>query len=430
MIGQAKPDGYTPAPNLPQSGAWLRGLREAALVRFQAMGLPQRRDEYWRYTDPTRLTVAQAATVSGAGAGAGGVVSAAFDAAQALQLVFTDGVFDGAASSPDLALDGVEIDHLAEACAHDLHWARDIYGQLETNGQTPVARPLAAWNTAMAAQGVLIRARAAVLRPIQIVYQGTDMQADLILHHCIRLEEGAQLTLLETGCSGARSNHVLEVDLGDRAQFHHLRLQGEDAVAARVTHIFAQLGCDSHMRSFTLSADGALIRNEAVIEMLGADASAHIAGAALGKGRVHHDDTIFVTHGAPNCESRQVFKKVLRDGAVGVFQGKILVRPVAQKTDGYQISQALLLDDDAQFLAKPELEIYADDVKCSHGSTTGALDETALFYLRSRGVGLVQAQALLVLAFLAEVLEEIEDRDLAALVQTQLEMWLDRQQTL
>ena len=164
--------------------------------------------------------------------------------------------------------------------------------------------------------------------------------------------------------------------------------------------------------------------------MLGADASAHIAGAALGKGRVHHDDTIFVTHGAPNCESRQVFKKVLRDGAVGVFQGKILVRPVAQKTDGYQISQALLLDDDAQFLAKPELEIYADDVKCSHGSTTGALDETALFYLRSRGVGLVQAQALLVLAFLAEVLEEIEDRDLAALVQTQLEMWLDRQQTL
>ena len=121
---------------------------------------------------------------------------------------------------------------------------------------------------------------------------------------------------------------------------------------------------------------------------------------------------------------------MLRDGAVGVFQGKILVRPVAQKTDGYQISQALLLDDDAQFLAKPELEIYADDVKCSHGSTTGALDETALFYLRSRGVGLVQAQALLVLAFLAEVLEEIEDRDLAALVQTQLEMWLDRQQTL
>lgn len=426
MIGQAKPDGYTPAPSLPQSGAWLRGLREVALARFQAMGLPQRRDEYWRYTDPTRLTVAQPATAQGAIGGG----SAAFDAAGALRLVFTDGVFDGAASSADLALAGVEIDQLAEACAHDLHWARDIYGQLEANGQTPVARPLAAWNTAMAAAGVLIRVRTAVSRPIQIVYQGTDMQADVILHHCIRLEEGAQLTLLETGCSGARSNHVLEVDLGDRAQFHHLRLQGDDAVAARITHIFARLGCDSQMRSFTLSADGVLIRNEAVIEMLGADGRAHIAGAALGKGRVHHDDTVFITHGAPNCESRQVFKKVLRDGAVGVFQGKILVRPIGQKTDGYQISQALLLDDDAQFLAKPELEIYADDVKCSHGSTTGALDETALFYLRSRGVGLAQAQALLVLAFLAEVLEEIDDRDLAALVQTQLEMWLDRQQSL
>jgi Fe-S cluster assembly protein SufD len=102
---------------------------------------------------------------------------------------------------------------------------------------------------------------------------------------------------------------------------------------------------------------------------------AHVAGACVGDGDFHHDDTVFVTHDAVNCESRQVFKKVLRNGAVGVFQGKILVKPGAQKTDGYQISQSLLLDDDSQFLAKPELEIYADDVACSHGSTSGAIDE-------------------------------------------------------
>ncbi len=133
----------------------------------------------------------------------------------------------------------------------------------------------------------------------------------------------------------------------------------------------------------------------------------------MGDGDFHHDDTVFITHDAVNCESRQVFKKVLRNGAVGVFQGKILVKAGAQKTDGYQISQSLLLDDDSQFLAKPELEIYADDVACSHGSTSGAIDEQALFYLRSRGVPEAKAVDLLTLSFVAEAIEEIEDSDLA-----------------
>jgi Fe-S cluster assembly protein SufD len=153
---------------------------------------------------------------------------------------------------------------------------------------------------------------------------------------------------------------------------------------------------------------------------------AHVAGACLGDGDFHHDDTVFVTHDAVACESRQVFKKVLRKGATGVFQGKILVKPGAQQTDGYQISQSLLLDEDAQFLAKPELEIYADDVKCSHGSTSGAIDETALFYLRSRGVPTGTATDLLVLAFLAEALAEIEDGALAEEIHARLEAWLAR----
>ena len=140
--------------------------------------------------------------------------------------------------------------------------------------------------------------------------------------------------------------------------------------------------------------------------------------------RLHHDDTIFITHQGRACESRQVFKKVLRNGATGVFQGKILVKQSAQKTDGYQISQSLLLDGISQFLAKPELEIYADDVKCSHGSTSGAIDETALFYLQSRGVPKRVAQSLLVLAFLAEAVDEIADSAVADLVRARLEDWL------
>jgi Fe-S cluster assembly protein SufD len=153
---------------------------------------------------------------------------------------------------------------------------------------------------------------------------------------------------------------------------------------------------------------------------------AHIAGAAVGDGTFHHDDTVFITHAGLRCESRQVFKKVLKNGAVGVFQGKILVKPGAQKTDGYQISQSLLLDGDSQFLAKPELEIYADDVKCSHGSTSGAIDEVALFYLRSRGVPDAAAKSLLVLAFLAETIAEIDDESIAADIRLRLQNWLER----
>jgi Fe-S cluster assembly protein SufD len=179
-------------------------------------------------------------------------------------------------------------------------------------------------------------------------------------------------------------------------------------------------------KSFTLTVNGRLTRNECVIEFRGDDAVAHVAGAAMGDGGFHHDDTVFVTHDAERCESRQVFKKVLRNGAVGVFQGKILVRPGAQKTDGYQKSQALLLDEDATFLAKPELEIYADDVACSHGSTSGAIDETALFYLRSRGIPEHIAADLLVLAFLADAIEEIEDEAIADDITGRLVAWLAR----
>jgi len=219
----------------------------------------------------------------------------------------------------------------------------------------------------------------------------------------------------------------MEVDIADTGVLHHVRAQGRDHERRAVTGSFARLGAGSVFKSFTLTVNGVLTRNECVIELTGDDAVAHVAGACLGDGAdFHHDDTVFVTHDAVNCESRQVFKKVLRNGATGVFQGKILVKSGAQKTDGYQISQSLLLDGDSQFLAKPELEIYADDVACSHGSTSGAIDETALFYLRARGVPERQATDLLVLAFLAEALEEIDDDSIAEELTDRLKAWFDR----
>lgn len=383
--------------------------------------LPTKRDEYWRYTDPRDLTCAApiAAVVFDDSDEA-----PVFGAVDRLKIVFNDGVFDADASD-DLALAGVEISLLSDAP----DWALGLYGTLETDGQTPVKRPLAALNTAQAMGGVMIRVSGKASKPVNLIYTHKSEVSDPILHHCIKLEEGAELTLLENGPAGARFNKVMEVDLGKGAKFHHIRTQGRDQTRRAVTHIFARVAQEALFKSFTLTANGALTRNECIIDIVGDDAFAHVAGAALGDGKkqpFHHDDTIFITHRGLRCESRQVFKKVLKNGAVGVFQGKILVKQGAQKTDGYQISQALLLDDDAQFLAKPELEIYADDVICSHGSTTGAIDETALFYLRSRGVPMVEAQSLLVLSFLADALNEIEDEGLRDEIGSRLEAWLNR----
>jgi Fe-S cluster assembly protein SufD len=385
------------------------------------MGLPGKRDEYWRYTDPSSLTAA--------GAPAAAVFDAsdeppAFDGIDRLKLVFVDGVFDAAASD-DLTMTGIEIDRLATMGVAP-HWAEDFYGDLEKAGQSPVARPLAAFNSAYATDGVLIRVTRTPVRPISLIYVHKSETSDATLHHCIRVEAGASLTVLESGPAAARLNKVMEVELAEGARFHHIRTQGRDHARRAVTHIFARLRRNAQFKSFTLTANGVLTRNEAIIELLGDDAAAHVAGAAVGDGKFHHDDTVFVTHGGQRCESRQVFKKVLKNGAVGVFQGKILVKNGAQKTDGYQISQALLLDGESQFLAKPELEIYADDVKCSHGSTSGAIDETALFYLRSRGVPLAQAQSLMVLAFLAQAIAEIDDEAIADDIRGRLEGWLAR----
>ena len=411
------------AESLTEHG-WLEQHRLNAQARLQSIGLPNRRDEYWKYTRPDRLiesTVPSAVTLSSED-------QSLFSNFEQIKIVFIDGVF-----SPEMSdnLEGqdVSIELLSQTKAKDGHWASDMYGQLEATGQSPVARPLATLNTALAEEGVLVHAKGATLKPVHLVYLRQNESSDVMLHHVVKVDSGASLSLLESGPAGARSNFVLETDIGAAGSFRHVRVQGRDQQRLAATHHFARLHQESIFKSFTLTANGALTRNECVIELLGDDGIAHVAGACVGDGDFVHDDTVFVTHDAVGCESRQVFKKVLRNGATGVFQGKILVKQDAQKTDGYQISQSLLLDEDSQFLAKPELEIYADDVACSHGSTSGAVDEDALFYLRSRGVPKAMATDMLTLSFLAEAVNEIDDDQLIECVVEWLEGWLARRRT-
>ena len=406
----------------PNGATWANNIRSEALVAFNDYGVPTKRDEYWKYTNPQKLTMIPtepAALFSND-------EPAMFESIDRVKVVFVDGILD-LSQSDDLILEGATIETLVDATSKDIHWAKDLFGSLEKNGQKPVKRPLAALNTAMAAEGLVIRITDKCKKPLAIRYIHNSETSDALVHNIIKIESNAQFTLLESGAGAARFNSVLEVDVADNADFHHVRTQGRDHERKTVTHIFGRLGKESIFKSFTMTVNGTLTRNDAVLEFTGDNARATVAGATAGDGEsFHHDDTVFITHDAVNCESRQVFKKVLRNGATGVFQGKILVKADAQKTDGYQISQGLLLDDNSNFLAKPELEIYADDVACSHGSTVGAIDEDAIFYLVSRGVPRKQAQDMLVLAFLAEAIDEIDSNDLADDINDRLAAWMNR----
>ncbi|MEO8531493.1 MAG: SufD family Fe-S cluster assembly protein, partial [Deltaproteobacteria bacterium] len=343
-------------------------------------------DEYWRFTDPQAVTA--------------NVAEAAGFAAPHLT----------AETSAH-----VEIIPLSQALKSDQSWVTDVYGQIEATAHTPVRRPLAALVAAFATDGQAIRVTG---DGGQLVIDHAARQTAALSHSVITVEAGASLTLIEIGAPPSGALTLIEADLADGASLHHIRLQ--DAAQTGVSHVFVRIGANATYQGFTLGAQGKALRNESVLTLAGAAGRAHIAAAWIGQGDAHHDDTVFITHAAPHCESRQVFRSVLGRGAVTAFQGKILVEQIAQKTDGYQLSQALLLDEDAQFLGKPELEIYADDVKCSHGSTTGSIDETSLYYLRSRGVPERQARHLLVLAFLNGTLDEVADPALRDMLETRI----------
>jgi Fe-S cluster assembly protein SufD len=403
------------APVPTGQAAWADAVRAEARARFEATGAPVRRDEYWKYTDPARLTAPKAM-----GAAAEPVATPeAFPGVDAAEFVFVNGRFR--ADLSDESVQGVEILTLAQTLGADIGFARGLFGALEAAGQEKVARPLAALNTAVATEGLVLRVTGEAARPVHIrclqVGEGAAM-----VRHLVKVEKGASVTVLE---SGASTNAVMEVDVAEGGAFRHVRLQS-DAPQAGATHLFARIAARGLFKTFTLSADGALTRNEVVFDLVGDHAVGHAAGGVLATGESLIDNTVFVTHTGVHGESRQVYKSVLDGRGRSVFQGKIFVREGAQKTDGYQISQSVLLSETAEFDAKPELEIYADDVKCSHGSTTGAMDEETLFYLRARGVPQREAEAMLVAAFVDEAIAEIDDEALAEAMRAHVAAWMAR----
>ncbi len=262
-------------------------------------------------------------------------------------------------------------------------------------------------------------------QPVEHVWTGRDKTLHAPVLNIV-LEEGAECTVLERhdGAGAYWKNMVTNITVGKNAKLHHYRLQNDsfDAVHTNMVHI--SLERDALYEGFSLNMGGKLSRHEMHAEINGPGTHCSFNGLNMFKGKQHGDTTILIEHKAPHCTSNQFYRNLLDDTARGVFQGKVHVHQSAQKTDAYQLSNTILLSQGAEMDTKPELEIYADDVKCSHGATTGQLDEEPLFYLRSRGLTEAQARLLLMQAFVDEAVDKIEDEMFKTLVKDCSGTWL------
>jgi Fe-S cluster assembly protein SufD len=398
---------------------WLNALRADAAVHFAARGFPTRRVEQWKYTD--LAPVAQAAFAEPLTMVDGALALPAALAPH--RAVFVDGRFRHDLST----LEGVP--YRATGMAQALADAEGWLGALAR----PDSEPLAALNTMLFEDGLLLDVPAGVAGGLlELVSVTVDPGRPFAFHprHLVRLGEGATLTLIETAAGGGTCLHnpVFEIEVAEGATLTHGRMLQEAASVFHLSTIYARIAAEGTYDNFTVAAGPRLTRNEIHAALVGPRAACHMNGAQMAAEGQHVDTTTSLDHAAPDCASRQTYKTVLAGRSRGVFQGRIHVHRVAQKTDGYQMNQALLLSEEAEIDSKPQLEIYADDVKCSHGATVGALDADSLFYLRSRGIPEAQARAMLVEAFLHEAVETVTDETLKGALTRALDAWWARQE--
>ncbi len=384
-------------------------VRAEAAALVASAGFPGPREEAWRYTPLRPFAETQfkpAVKVEPSAA-----LVARIPAVAGLRLVFVDGRFHS-------ELSGVPK-------GFDVTTGEPAFGSLAR----PAAEKLVALNTMLAEDGAAIHIPAGVdAGTVVLASLGTGNSVGFHPRHRIVLEPGARLTLVDAALGDGEYLHnpVLSFEVAEGAVVTHLRLQDEGAGAFHLSTCYAEVAAGATYDSFALTLGARLARMEVHARLAGSKAVAHLNAAQLLGGAQHADFTTVVRHDAPDTASRQTVKNVLTGRSRGVFQGKIEVDRIAQKTDGYQMNQALLLSPTAEMDSKPQLEIYADDVKCSHGATVGALDADQLFYLRSRGVPQSDARAILVRAFLSEALDPIAHEQARDAMEAAIAAWWDR----
>jgi Fe-S cluster assembly protein SufD len=403
-------------------------LRTSAFERFASTGLPHRRVEEWKYTDLRTLMrdAKPLANPPDAAARARAKQAGQLADFECRRLVFVDGAFvpdlsDLAAPEP-----GLTIRTMAHALdAGDPLLARHFAKVVATDD---VAVSL---NTAFMGDGALIHVAAGttVERPLHLVFAaGGEEPAAIFTRSLVVIEQGARVMLVESheGPPGRdyQVNTALELVVGDRAHVDHVKITREGGNALHLSSLMAAVGAQARFNEFAFTTGGAVVRNQLFLKFGGENTLAGIGGANLIRDRQHVDTTLVADHAAVGCQSRETFKSVLDDASRAVFQGKIIVRPGAQKTDAKMAAHALLLSENAEADNKPELEIFADDVQCGHGATTGALDDRLLFYLMARGIPAKEAEALLIQAFVGEAVEGIEHAGLREALMENVVAWL------
>jgi Fe-S cluster assembly protein SufD len=416
------------ATRLPGTG-WVKALRENAIAAFAADGLPHRRVEEWKYTDlRERLRDVPAPVAASSKA----VTTADLDRAlgplaalDADRIVLVDGTYRADLSKVAADAQVIELMSLAAMLAKAPGWLEAKFA----NDSGAVT----ALNRAFMTDGVMLKVRKdqTAKRPVLLVHARAAAEASAIaVRNVVSLEAGAKLTLIEAhialegAATGNLTNAVTDITVADGAACDHIKSFVDGAGSTHLSTWTVRIGKDAGYRGFQLTASPALARNDINITFAGEGSKLDLSGAFLARGSEHIDTTLVVDHAVPSCESRELFKGVLDGRAHGVFQGKIIVRPDAQKTDGKQMSQALMLSPDAQFSSKPELEIYADDVVCGHGATCTEIDGDLMFYCRSRGIPPDVARAMLTESFVGEAIEKIENEALRAAISTLAIDWL------
>jgi Fe-S cluster assembly protein SufD len=415
-------------------GEWVAELRRSAMGTFAARGLPHRRIEEWKYTDlRERLRDVPGLALSPARLPSRGEVDAALgplSRLDAFRVVLVDGHFAAPLSDTDFGA-GIELKLLGATLLKSPAWLQSKFTPERTGGDDP----LAVLNLAFMTDGVLLKATAgaAPSKPVLLVnLRASEAPASIAVRNIVSAEAGAHLALIEAHAAlpgAAARQHgtfATDVDVAAGASMTHTQVISAGTDASHLARWSVRIGADASYRAFQLTAGIGLARNELAIAFDGPDAKLDISGAFLGRGNDHLDTTLVVDHATTGCESRELFKGVLDGRARGVFQGKIVVRPEAQKTDGKQMAQVLMLSEDAEFDSKPELEIYADDVVCGHGTTAAEIDPEMVFYLRSRGIPLDEARAMLTESFVGEAIEKVESEPLRETLMEIATGWLRR----
>lgn len=421
---------------LPGTGK-VPDARQRAFDTFVQWGLPHRRVEDWKYTDLRvlmREVLPLAAAPGPAALEAAGKVLKARAIGGVRKLVLVDGWFVPELSDLENLEPGLQVRTLREALERG-EWASGeglIAADTSDRAAQDRSDPMIALNSAMMTDGVIIEVNdgAVLARPLHIVHVASSCTpAAMFTRSLLRIGKSTAATLIESfvaanTASTYQVHDALMILIGDSARLDHVRLVEDDREAFNISSSMVKLGAHAHFNSFVLTTGDIVSRYQAFIEFVGEGSRVEANGINLLNGCQHADTTLFLDHTVPNCTSREIFRAVVDDRGHSVFQGRIIVRPKAQKTDARMMTRALLLSDEAEADNKPELEIFADDVTCGHGATSGALDESLMFYLRARGLSEKEAQALLIQAFVGEAIESIANDTLRELAISVAQRWL------